>query len=105
MSEIWKSFGMWAVVVVWGGLALAVLLPIVARRIAFVLSDARARPIGTILCLLMLGFAIAYGGSKPDPVDPTGSDTPVTPTDPAGTSDVFFRKHDMENEDRHSPGD
>ena len=62
MSEMWKSLGMWTIVVVWGGLALAVILPIVAQRIAPVLSNARTRPIGTILCLMMLGFAIAYGG-------------------------------------------
>ena len=87
MSEMWKSFGVWTIVVVWGGLTLAVLLPIVARRITPVLSNARTRPIGTVLCLMMLGFVIAYGGSKPAPVDPTDPDAPVTPTDPTGPTD------------------
>ena len=86
MGEMWMQFGMWTVVVVWGGLALAVLLPITARRIVPVLSNARTRPIGTVLCLMMLGFAIAYGGSKPAPVEPTDPDTPVVPTDPTDPS-------------------
>ena len=90
ISETWKLFGFWTTVVVWGGLLLAIVLPIVARRLSLVLSNVRTRPIGAVLCLLLLGFVVAYGGSKSppvDPIDPTNPDTPVIPVDPDVPSD------------------
>ena len=82
-SEAWKFIGL----AVSCGLALAVVLSFAARRLASALSNVRARPLGTVLCLLMLGFAVAYGGSKPSPSDPTGPDTPESPTPPTDPTD------------------
>lgn len=90
ISETWKLFGFWTTVVVWGGLLLAIVLPIVARRLSLVLSNMRTRPIGSVLCLLLLAFVVVYGGSKTapvDPTDPTNPDTPVIPVDPDVPSD------------------
>ena len=67
ISETWKLFGFWTTVVVWGGLLLAIVLPIVARRLSLVLSNVRTRPIGAVLCSLLLGFVVCHPTQKPRP--------------------------------------
>ena len=88
INQAWVVIGTLSALVIWGGLAIALLTPHLKRQFALLSVWTRQTPFRASLAVVAVGIAIAYAGDKPTPPIPPGPGP-----DPEPIEEIFVGRY------------